>query len=207
MIREKLAERLRYFRERAGMTIYEAGERIGKSGKTVNAWENGRGQPDADMQVKLCEVYGIDSVAQLYGEPGLPGNILPLPKMKKVPLLGAIACGVPILAQENIESWINMPETVRADFVLRCEGDSMKDARILDGDLVFIRRQDDVLDGQIAAVLIDDEATLKRVYHTAVGVLLQPANAAYQPIMIGGPDETRQVRVLGLATHFVSAVR
>lgn len=68
MIREQLAMRLRNFREKSGLTIYEVGEKIGKSGKTVSAWENGRGQPDADMLLTLCELYKIDSIAELYGE-------------------------------------------------------------------------------------------------------------------------------------------
>ena len=85
----------------------------------------------------------------------------------------------------------------------------MKDARILDGDLVCIRQQEDVEDGQVAAVLIDDEATLKRVYHLPIpngGIVLQAANSAYPPITVGGVDETRQVRILGLATYFISKV-
>lgn len=68
MIRMELAARLKYFREKAGLTIYEVGEKIGKSGKTVSAWENGRGQPDADMLLTLCDVYGISSISELYGE-------------------------------------------------------------------------------------------------------------------------------------------
>lgn len=68
MIRDKLAERLKHFRERSALTIYEVGERIGKSGKTISAWENGRGQPDADMLLNLCEVYGIGNIGELYGE-------------------------------------------------------------------------------------------------------------------------------------------
>lgn len=68
MIREQLAMRLRAFREKSGLTIYEVGEKIGKSGKTVSAWENGRGQPDADMLLTLCDLYKINSIADLYGE-------------------------------------------------------------------------------------------------------------------------------------------
>ena len=68
MIRMELATRLKHFRERAGLTIYEAGEKLGKSGKTISAWENGRGQPDADMLLSLCDLYSIDSISELYGE-------------------------------------------------------------------------------------------------------------------------------------------
>ena len=68
MIRFVLADRLRSFRERAGMTIYEVGDKIGRSGKTVSAWECGRGQPDADMLIALCRLYGVTNIAELYGE-------------------------------------------------------------------------------------------------------------------------------------------
>ena len=91
-------------------------------------------------------------------------DILPLPPTKKLPLLGTIACGEPILAEENIEEYIDVDEEVKADFVLRCKGQSMIEARIFDGDLVYIHQQADVENGEIAAVLIDNEATLKKVY-------------------------------------------
>ncbi len=68
MIRDVMATRLKRFRENAGMTIYEVGEKIGKSGKTVSAWECGRGQPDADMLIRLCHLYGINSISNLYGD-------------------------------------------------------------------------------------------------------------------------------------------
>ena len=94
---------------------------------------------------------------------------------------------------------------IPCDFALRCKGDSMIDARILDGDLVFIRRQDVVDDGSIAAVLIDDEATLKRVYHLTDGrVELRAANARYAPIILGGENDTRVFRVIGKAVGFQS---
>ena len=76
MIREQLANRLKYFRERAEMTIYEVGERVGKSGKTIRAWEKGRGQPDADMLLTLCQLYKIDSIAELYGEASSASAVL-----------------------------------------------------------------------------------------------------------------------------------
>jgi len=134
-------------------------------------------------------------------------SILVLPSMVSLPLIGNIACGTPILAEENIEDWVDVPAEARGDFVLRCKGDSMRDARILDGDLVVIRQQDDVQDGQIAAVLIDDEATLKRLFHVAGGaVMLQAANPAYPPMLCGGGDEARSIRIIGLATHFISRV-
>lgn len=137
----------------------------------------------------------------------LPSNILPVsPGKQTVPLYGTIACGAPILAEENIEREIPLPDFVRADFALRCKGDSMVDARILDGDIVYIRKQPDVENGEIAAVLIEDEATLKRVYKYPGQVVLQPANPKYAPLIYTG-ESINEMRILGKAVYFVSAVR
>lgn len=137
----------------------------------------------------------------------IPKNIIPLPKASKsIPLLGTIACGAPILAEENIEAMLPLPDFIRADFALRCKGDSMVDARILDGDFVYIRKQPDVENGEIAAVLIDDEATLKRVYKYSNQIVLQPANPAYPPLVYAN-EQMDAIRILGKAVYFVSAVR
>lgn len=135
----------------------------------------------------------------------LPDTIMPLPKMRKVPLLGTIACGEPILAQENIEDEVDMPENVHADFCLRCKGESMIGARIQDGDIVYIHQQPDVENGEIAAVIIDDEATLKRVYKYPNKVVLQPENPQYAPLVYVG-TELETIRIIGKAVAFLSNV-
>ena len=126
----------------------------------------------------------------------IPGIITPV-QMKRIPILGTIACGDPIFAQENYDGYFmidkNLPE---ADFILRAKGDSMIEAHIFDGDLVFLRKTSDVDDGQIAAVLIDDEATLKRVSRDKDTVILQPCNKDYKPIIVQG-DDNKQVLILG----------
>lgn len=136
-----------------------------------------------------------------------PDNIIPLPLTgKKIPVLGDIACGEPILASENFAGEIDLPEGVNASFALRCKGDSMIDARILDGDYVFIREQPDVENGEIAAVLIGEEATLKRVYKNGDQLVLMAANARYQPFTYTG-DQINNVRILGKAVWFLSRVQ
>lgn len=132
-------------------------------------------------------------------------NIEPIPTMVKVPLLGTIACGEPILAEENIEDYINMPEKAKGTFALRCKGDSMINARIFDGDIVFIREQPEVENGEIAAVLIDDEATLKRVYKTENSIELRPENPTFKPLYYQ-KEEMNKVRILGKAVGFYSRV-
>lgn len=136
----------------------------------------------------------------------LPSNIIPMPTMRRIPLLGSIACGEPILAQENLEGDVDLPDHVHADFALRCRGDSMINARIFDGDIVYIRRQDEVDDGQIAVVLIGDEATLKRVRLYPDHLSLEPENPLYRPIVLWG-EEMSCARILGLAVAFTSPVQ
>lgn len=129
----------------------------------------------------------------------LPPNLVPLAPMQRIPLVGTIACGTPILAQENIEGYVDLPKHIKADFALTCEGDSMIDAGIKDGDVVYIRSQPEVQNGQIAAVLVDGEsATLKRFFFNDGVVTLMAANQTYPPIVKAGSD-VEQVRVLGLA--------
>lgn len=136
----------------------------------------------------------------------LPSNISPLPKHKKLPMLGTIACGEPIFAEENIDGYISCPDNIDADFCLRCKGDSMIGARIQDGDIVYIRQQPDVENGEIAAVLIDNEATLKRVYKKSESIILQPENPAYEPLIFVR-EEMNNIRILGKAVCFLSRVR
>ena len=135
-----------------------------------------------------------------------PDNILPMPAMRKVPLLGAIACGEPLLAGGNFDGEVDIPAAIHADFALRCKGDSMINARIFDGDTVYIRQQEDVDNGQIAAVLIGDEATLKRVYKYPSRLELRPENPTFPVLQYEGA-QLSEVRILGLAVAFTSAVR
>lgn len=134
-------------------------------------------------------------------------NIIPLPETKKLPLLGAIACGEPILAEENIENYVDVDKDVEAEFALRCKGDSMIDARINSGDIVYIHQQPDVENGEIAAVLIGNEATLKRVYKYPEKqmIVLKPANPNYEDLIYIG-EEAQNVRIMGKAVAFFSMV-
>lgn len=130
-------------------------------------------------------------------------NIIPVPKMESLPIIGTIACGEPILANENIDGYFNVEKSLKADFCLRCKGDSMINARIYDGDLVFIKKQPDVEDGEIAAVLIDNEATLKRVYKVPGRIILRAENPTFKPIELKEND-MKDIRIIGKAVGFCS---
>ena len=126
----------------------------------------------------------------------IPG-IIPIKKLKKIPILGTIACGDPILAVENIDDYFSVDsDIVTGDFALRCKGNSMIEANIFEGDLVFFKETPIVENGQIAAVLIDDEATLKKIYKNESNLILQPCNSNYVPIVLS-EDDHKNIRILG----------
>ena len=184
-------------RERSGMQQKELALRVGVSRPTVSEWEHGKKDPSGERLRRLAEIFRCDIGTIL----GYGPYMIPIVR-DAVPILGTIACGEKILAEENVDGRVNLPSGVAADFALRCKGDSMVPT-FTDGDLVLIRRQADVGDGKIAAVLIGDEATLKRVHHLPDGVLLSPDNqAGFSPLMLRGTD-AESVRILGVAVGFV----
>lgn len=165
-------------------------------------------EPNSEMLIMLADYFGV-SIDYLIGrsddptpiliesEIKLPANIHPISTVS-LPLLGNVACGEPIFAEENVESYIDAEEGTQADFCLRVKGDSMINARIFDGDIIFVKKQDMVDDGEIAVVLIDDEATVKRVYYDRDNnvITLMPENPTYKPMRYAGAD-LDTVRILG----------
>lgn len=182
--------------------------RISKS--SVNMYERGEREPTFETLEVIADFFNVD-MDFLLGKSDVQNRyasstVLPFPTMSKLPLLGSIACGSPILAQENFEGEVDLPEHIHADFALRCKGDSMINARIFDGDIVYIRHQDMVDNGEIAAVLIGEEATLKRVQLYKDHISLEPENPQYRPLVFWG-DEMNTIRILGKAVAFTSTVR
>ena len=131
----------------------------------------------------------------------IPKGFVPMPEMVQVPLIGSIACGSPILAEQNVKSYIGVPAAWRADFALECHGDSMAPT-ICDGDVVCIRSQPEVEQGQIAAVRIGEEATLKHCYYQNGVVQLIADNPAVCPPMVYTGPQLDEIEVEGLAVGF-----
>lgn len=205
---------LKDIRKQKGLSQAELAKKIGVSRSAVSMWEIGASQPDNDLLMKMSRLMNVSIDALLGNEPArtastIPSasNVFPL-KTKKVPLLGDIACGEPIFANEEYGSFISTTDDLDVDFCLRAVGDSMIGARIYDGDIVFVRKQSSVDNGEIAAVLIDDEATLKRVYYYADKnkLVLSPENPKYEPFVYIG-EELSEVRILGKAVAFQSVIR
>lgn len=201
-------------RKELGLTLAQIADQMGVAEATVQRWESGNIKSVRyDKINKLANILKV-APASLMGwadstddsTQQFPLNIIPMPEMRKIPLMGAIACGDPILAEENIEEYIEIPKHIKADFALTCKGDSMINARIFNGDIVYIRQQDTVENGEIAAVLIDGEATLKRVKLHPDRIILEPENPLYDPFVYRG-EEMNHVHILGKAVAFTSAVR
>lgn len=192
-----------------GMTLDDVARLVGVSNPTISRWESGAIVNQRRDKIELLAKALQMSPGELMGwdDDILPSNVLPFPGYHTLPRLGRIACGEPILAEENIEGFDPVPNFVHADYTLVCKGDSMTGARIYDGDIVCIKQGAEVRSGDIAAVLVDgDEATLKRVRFQDDGIVLWPENPAYAPMAFLGADAQR-VRIIGKATHFISSVR
>lgn len=164
---------------------------------SVTKWKNGAAPRAATIR-KIADYFGV-SVEYLLGNEQLPEGVRKV-EMRRVPLLGRIACGRPIFAEEERGQYVDAPADVRADLCLTVQGESMAGVGIHDGDVVFVKQQLSVDNGEIAAVIINDEATLKRwfFYPEEQKLVLRPENAAFQPLVFRGA-EMASVTCLGLA--------
>ena len=211
---ENIYSRIRKRREELGLSQEELAKRMGyKSKSSINKIEMGINDIPQSKVIAFAQALNT-TTAYLMGndtdqKPNKPvfDNLFPI-ELKKYRLLGEIACGEPIFCNEDRESYIMSGTQIDADFCLRCKGDSMINARIYDGDIVFIREQSQVENGDIAAVIIDDEATLKRVYYYPEQniVILKPENPKYADIILQNKT-LNTVRILGKAIAFQSDVK
>lgn len=204
--------RVNELRKKMGYSQQKLAKILNVHQTAISQWETGRTCPDIEVATKMSKIFNV-SLDYLLGnkEKKSPElnikNILPI-KTKKVPLLGDIACGKPIWAEQTHGEFISVSNDVDADFCLRASGDSMIGARIYDGDIVFIKKQDMVKNGEIAAVIIDNEATLKRVYYYPEKnkIVLNPENPAFEPLVYIN-EELNEIHILGKAVAFQSIVR
>lgn len=191
-----VGERIKARRKELGLSADEVAKSLGKDRSTYYRYEsNDVENLPINVLPPLAKILRV-SPAYLLGWPEEAPT-------KRIPVLGDIAAGDPMLAVEEFCDYIEMDSDVRVDFCLRVKGDSMTDARIQDGDIVFVRQQPTVENGEIAVVLIDDEATLKRFYKTDAGVILKPENSKYDPVFFTEED-FKDVRILGKAVMFQS---
>ena len=195
-----LGANIRAARERLNMTQEELAKKLGyKSRSSINKIESGENDIPQSKVMEFAKALGV-TVMDLLGPTAadtIPPGFSPMPEMESVPLVGQIACGQPITAEENLEGYVSIPAEWHATFTLMCKGDSMEPT-IHDGDLVAIRKDVEVENGEIAAVRIEDEATLKHVYLHADYIELRPENPAYSSI-IRRKEEMNDVAIEGKA--------
>lgn len=202
-----ISQKIYKLRIQKDMTQAEVAKIAGVSDKAVSAWESGKRDPKIKAIQNICTYFRLDLNAFIDEQtddfvPIMPDNISPMPKMKKWKVLGGTACGEPIFRELDDES-VLAPADIDADFVFRCVGDSMINARIFDGDIVFVK-SGPVEDGQIAVVRVGEEYTLKRIYRGPDYLELRAENPMYPAKIIRGEQENAEI--VGRAVQFLSRV-
>ena len=209
-----MKNRLRELRQERNLKQGELSARLGVAQSTLSAWELGKFDIDSDSLRRLSEIFDVSVDYLIYNDNVRRrqtvtnfGNILPI-TTKKVPLLGEIACGKPIYANEEFGEFADVYDDLRCDFCLRAKGESMIGAGIKDGDIVFCRQSEMVENGRIAVIGIEDEATLKRFYYypDQDRVILAAENPAFPPLIYEG-QSISGIRVLGEAVAYQSRIR
>lgn len=210
---ETFSKRLASLIENSEETTYSLADKLGLTPATISRYTNALMKPKVPTIKSMAQIFNVnDAWLMGYDVPMHNNNekdifsvtnINPLPKTVKKPRLGTIACGEPILAEENLDGYDDVPDDIKCDFTLLCQGDSMINARINNGDIVYIRQQPTVDNGEIAAVLIDNEATLKRVYLYDDKIVLQPENTRYAPLVYS-KEEMNDIKIIGKAVGFTS---
>lgn len=209
------SENLSYYMKQKGIDRSRLCEELGLKYSTVSEWIAAKKYPRMDKIELLANYFGInksdlieahsktDSLSNLMQK---YDNIKPI-TLKRFPMLGEIACGEPVFAEEDREHYVMADMDIDADFCLTAKGDSMINARIYEGDIVFIKEMPIVENGDIAAVIIEDDATLKRVYYYPDDNMLQlvAENPKYKPLVYQN-EELNHIRILGKAVYFMSAV-
>ena len=205
-----IANKIKELRKKNKLTLDEVADALNTSKQTIHRYENGiiSNIPHEKIE-RLAEILSV-SPSELMGWDDTEytyQNISPI-TTKRLQMIGTISCGKPIYAEEEYGDFVSVNSDIDADFCLRASGDSMIGARIYDGDIVFIKKQETVDNGEIAAVIIDDEATLKRVYYypEEKKMILSPENPKYAPFVFIR-EELNKIKIMGKAVAFQSAVR
>ena len=199
-----VGEKIKILRKSLGLTQTELGQRVGVQKNAVSKWECGRVEDIPTSTIKLLANLFNVPASYLIDDDTSPvtSPLLPLPRMKRWQVLGGTACGQPLFKPLEDAS-VLAPADIDADFVFQCVGDSMINARIFDGDTVFVK-EGEVPDGQIGVVRVGEEYTLKRIYHGADYLELRSENPMYPPIIIRGEQENAEI--VGRAVQFLSRV-
>lgn len=188
---------IRFLRKQRNLSQEELAEMVGyKSFTTIQKWETGDSEPNMGVLRQLADIFHI-SISELVetdieksalGRP-LPSNIM-VPAGRQIPILGTICAGNGIHCEENFEGYFLVDRSIKADYCLRVKGDSMIDANIYDGDVAFLRKDFDFIDGEIYAVCYgaEESASLKKLYKVDNKMMLQPCNSDYAAAFVDVDD-------------------
>jgi len=193
------ANNMRFLRKKKQLSQDKIAELLGyKSFTTIQKWEDGTATPSYKILSKLAEIFEVDVNDFMNTDLSKQLNT-------EVPILGIVRGGNPILANQEYRGFEHVyPDDAKHSdcFYLEVVGDSMKDARILPGDLVYVHKQETLNNGDIGVILIDDEATIKQVFFKKDKMVLQPHNDSYQPIILTPNDmEEKNVTIIGKVLH------
>jgi len=201
----EFGDMLKQIRKQRGLSQDELAALLGTTKQVISRYETKQRVPRLSVVSDFAKKLGLPLSGLTGEEPAAYPGMLPVGTRRRVPLLGSAACGEPIYKPGDGTETVAVEDDLHCDFALIAEGDSMTGDRIRSGDIVFIRQTDHVDDGEIAAVALDDEITLKHVRRlrsadgSVVFTQLLPSNPSFSPIDIGGEGETRNVRILGKA--------
>ena len=207
---EIFIKRLTYLLNKKGLKPADLSRLTGIRASSISDWLTGKYTPKQDKIALIADVLGV-SAAWLMGYENHPtplppyDNIIPIRK-KSFPVLGDIAAGVPIEAQQHVETYVTVDDDFDADYALRVKGDSMVGGGIKDGDIVFIKQQPQVENGEIAAVYVDGGATLKKVFKIGESVMLQSMNPDYKE-MVFSADNCQDFKILGKAVKRLTDIK
>ena len=196
----KIGEKIKYLRLKFGLTQEDVAKAITTTKQAIYKYENGIvTNIPIDKVQKIADLFNTTPSYLMGWEED--EEISPISRpitRKRLPMLGNVACGEPIFADEDHNAYVDADTNVDADFCLTAQGDSMINARIFDGDILFVKKQNSVQDGEIAVVLIEDSATVKRVYYDKENSVLTliPENPMHKPMRFTG-SQLEQIRILG----------
>ena len=207
-----MRNRIKELRVAKGIKQKALADQLGVTTASLSYWENDVYDVSPTVLTRIAQIFDVSVDYLIYNDTvkrrkpvGTFSNVIPI-ATKKVPLLGTIACGEPLYAEEQYGEYAVVSNEIDCDFCLRAKGESMTGARINDGDLVFVRQCDAVDNGKIAAVVIDDDATLKRVYLSPDKLVLAAENPAFAPLVYVG-EELDHIKILGEAVAFQSLIK
>lgn len=194
-----VGENIKKFREIRNFSLQILAEKVGVTKKTIQRYEQGEIKIDMNRLADIAEALNVETAQLIVGAETFFGAELYDGAVAYLPVAGAISCGNGVTAIQDVDEYVETPRSWLSSgdyFYLRAKGDSMINARIFEGDLLLIRQQSDVHDGEIAAVLIDEEAVLKRVYKRNGTVVLQSENPKYHPIVLV-EGEHHNIQIVG----------